>query len=32
MLANVKFGTQPFMEMIQSAREEVEAVRRVIGQ
>lgn len=32
ILANVKFGTQPFMEMIQSAREEVEAVRRVIGQ
>ena len=32
ILANVKFGTQPFMEMIQSAREEIEAVRRVIGQ
>lgn len=32
ILANVKFGTQPFMEMIQSAREEIEAVRHVIGQ
>ena len=32
ILANVKFGTQPFMEMMQSAREEIEAVRRVIGQ
>lgn len=32
LLANVKFGTQPFLEMMQSAREEIEAVRRVIGQ
>ncbi|MEZ5563317.1 MAG: HDOD domain-containing protein [Gammaproteobacteria bacterium] len=32
VLANVKFGTQPFLEMMQSAREEIEAVRRVIGQ
>ena len=32
ILANVKFGTQPFLEMIQSARDEIEAVRRVIGQ
>lgn len=32
ILANVKFGTQPFLEMMQSAREEIEAVRRVIGQ
>ena len=32
ILANVKFGTQPFMEMIESARTDIEAVRRVIGQ
>jgi HD-like signal output (HDOD) protein len=30
-LANIKFGTQPFMEMIRSVHDEVEAVRRVIG-
>ncbi|MCB1597571.1 MAG: HDOD domain-containing protein [Gammaproteobacteria bacterium] len=32
VLANVKFGAQPFLEMTQSARDEIEAVRRVIGQ
>jgi hypothetical protein len=32
ILANVKFGTQPFLEMMQSTRDEIEAVRRVIGQ
>lgn len=32
ILAQVKFGTQPFMEMIESARADIEAVRRVIGQ
>lgn len=32
MLADVKFGTQPFMTTMQSARDEIEKVRRVIGQ
>jgi HD-like signal output (HDOD) protein len=32
ILANVKFGTQPFLETMQSTRDEIEAVRRVIGQ
>lgn len=32
ILSTVKFGTQPFLDMMQSARDEIEAVRRVIGQ
>lgn len=32
VLANVRFGTQPFLATMQSARDEIEAVRRVIGQ
>lgn len=32
ILAKVKFGTQPFLETMQTTRDEIEAVRRVIGQ
>ncbi len=32
ILTDVKFGTLSFLEMMQSTRDEVEAVRRVIGQ
>lgn len=32
ILTGVKFGTLPFLEMMQSARDEIEAVRRVLGQ
>jgi HD-like signal output (HDOD) protein len=32
ILTTVKFGTQPFLGMIESVRNEIEAVQRVIGQ
>lgn len=32
VLTSVKFGTEPFLAMIESARNEIEAVQRVIGQ
>lgn len=32
ILATVKFGTQPFLETMQSTHDQIEAVRRVIGQ
>ncbi|MEO8224832.1 MAG: hypothetical protein ABI661_08495, partial [Gammaproteobacteria bacterium] len=31
-LENVRFGTQPFLEMIAAAQDDIEAVSRVIGQ
>ncbi len=32
LLATVKFGTEPFLETMQSCRDEIDAVQRVIGQ